>query len=39
MIDIDTPVTRHAQICQDLSKYGFQDTLAMMHVAKRLCGA
>lgn len=39
MIDIDTRVNRHAQICEDLSKYGFQYTLAMMHVAKRLCGA
>lgn len=39
MIDIDTSVNRHAQICEDLSKYGFQYTLAMVHVAKRLSGA
>jgi hypothetical protein len=38
MIAIDTPATRREQIFEDLLKYCFQDTLAMVHVAKRLSG-
>jgi hypothetical protein len=36
LIDPDTSVERHAEICDDLLKYCDQDTLAMVHVAKRL---
>jgi hypothetical protein len=38
MIAIDTPATRREQIFEDLLKYCYQDTLAMVHVAKRLSG-
>jgi hypothetical protein len=38
MIATDTPANRRAQIYEDLSKYCYQDTLAMVHVAKRLSG-
>ena len=38
MIAIDTPTNRREQIFEDLLKYCYQDTLAMVHVAKRLSG-
>ena len=38
MIAIDTPTNRREQIFEDLLKYCYQDTLAMVYVAKRLSG-
>ena len=38
MIDAATPTSRREQIYEDLTKYCYQDTLAMVHVAKRLSG-
>lgn len=37
LIDPATPVLRRDALYEDLLKYCYQDTLAMVHVAKRLC--